>query len=673
MIILAGQSPSPSEKMILPTEVISFSLIEKSGAIVNLSRTKVFIDNALAFDSGDFLPEFDGAETSVDRIGDNVIFLISPVLPFKLGSVVLVKIQTLDLDGQVYNFEYVFQIIPNHPILLESSPVEKEKLRYPQIVYFSFEDIISDVNSSSIQISLENIPLLENGSFNSEFCSVKSDITKTLDGAVVRIDLRNFLKNGSYIITYSAENTIGGKLYGEVNFSVELIEASLPDVFPQIVYEGSVRGLERVANLGIGDSVLLKWHKPFARSYKGDAFFAIYQSENRLGIFDSLPKYIAKPDRLTGNINGLRSGTLYAFAGRAFEVYADSFNPNGMASLNSDFYIVPEPTTISISVGITDLVINVTSTEGYPDYGILLLNKTEVVRYTSKISDAFILEPGFRGLSGTTPSIFVPGDPVELFLACQDKNSNIITAIPTASDGYAINRQLNEIGTLVTDYSDEDRKFFQGFDFCGYHRPLPQKTLQGIDDCPSYLGGEFNGFRGFNLYDRMISREEVLLDQTGEPVILLKRIWNGTTCSCANLRGQHPKVKSCNDCYGTTFERGYDQYLYKRRVDGRVMVKFGDTTEDLKLSQQTHMQVEYEPSCWTLPAPAIRDRDLIVRFDYTNDMEYIYEVLDVTKEKLVFRNFTRQRLRLKRLDKTDIVYTYPIDYSLVTNYGNLLG
>jgi hypothetical protein len=48
-------------------------------------------------------------------------------------------------------------------------------------------------------------------------------------------------------------------------------------------------------------------------------------------------------------------------------------------------------------------------------------------------------------------------------------------------------------------------------------------------------------------------------------------------------------------------------------------------------------------------------------------------VLDVTKEKLVFRHFTRQRLRLKRLDKTDIVYTYPINYTLLRSYGELLG
>jgi hypothetical protein len=672
MIILSGQSPSPNEIMVLPTESISLSLVEKSDKVLDISRTKILVNGALAFDNHEFLPEFDGNESSYDRIENNIIFTISSIFPYKLDSVVSVKIQAFDTDNYPYNFEYVFKIIPNNPILLESSPKNDEKISYPQIIYFYFEDIISDVNPSSIVINLENNILLNSGEFNTEFCSQNSDVIKVTDGVIVRIDLKNFLKNGNYKIKYSASNYIDGKLYGELNFLVSLVEASLPDVFPQITYEGGIRGLERVANLGIGDSVSLQWHKPFSRSYKGDAFFAIYQSENRLGIFDSPPKYIAKQGRLKGNINGLRSGTLYAFAGRAFEVYADSFNPSGMESLNDDFYIVPDNAIISSNIGISDLIINVNSTDGYPDYGILILNKVEVVRYTSKTSTTFILESGFRGLSGTTPSIFVQGDPVELFFACQDKNSNIITIIPTASDGYAIDREINEVGTLVTDYTDEDKKFFQGFDFCGYHRALPQKTLQGIDDCPSYLGGEFNGFRGFNLYDRMVGREEVLLDQTGEPVILLRRIWNGTTCSCANLRGQHPKLKSCNSCFGTTFEGGYNQFQYKRRVDGRVMVKFGDTVEDLKLSQQSHMQVEYEPSCWTLPAPAVRDRDLIVRFDYTNDLEYIYEVLDVTKEKLVFRHFTRQRLRLKRLDKTDIVYTYPINYSLIRSYGEYL-
>ena len=88
---------------------------------------------------------------------------------------------------------------------------------------------------------------------------------------------------------------------------------------------------------------------------------------------------------------------------------------------------------------------------------------------------------------------------------------------------------------------------------------------------------------------------------------------------------------------------------------------FGDTQEDLKLTSQSHLEQDYKPSCWTLPVPAIRDRDLIVRFDFNNDVEFIYEVLNTTKDKLFYRHYTRQKLSLQRMDKTDIVYT--IDYS----------
>ena len=91
---------------------------------------------------------------------------------------------------------------------------------------------------------------------------------------------------------------------------------------------------------------------------------------------------------------------------------------------------------------------------------------------------------------------------------------------------------------------------------------------------------------------------------------------------------------------------------------------FGDTVEDLKLGPHSHLEQQYEPSCWTLPSPAVRDRDLVVRFDFNDDVEYMYEVLDVTKDKLFYRHYTRQRFRLKRLDKTDVVYTFP--YSLNT-------
>jgi hypothetical protein len=230
---------------------------------------------------------------------------------------------------------------------------------------------------------------------------------------------------------------------------------------------------------------------------------------------------------------------------------------------------------------------------------------------------------------------------------------------PTYHDGYSLEREIDGTGVVITDYTDNDKKFFQGFDFCGYHRPLPQHILQGKDDCGSYLGGEFNGQRGMNIYDRMLNREEVLLDQTGEPVILLKRIWDGQQCSCMHTNRPHPKVKSCKKCFGTGMTGGYAQYLNKRREDLKLMVKFKDTLEDLKLTPHSHLEQAYEPQCWSLAMPALRDRDVVVRFDFSGDIEYMYEILNITKEKLLYTHYGRQNLSLKRMDKTDILYTFP--------------
>jgi hypothetical protein len=308
----------------------------------------------------------------------------------------------------------------------------------------------------------------------------------------------------------------------------------------------------------------------------------------------------------------------------------------------------------------TDYKIYVNSVAGFGTKGYLLIG-SEVIRYNgiSTSENAFLIPSGGRGLLNSTPGIYIPGDEVTFFTNCRDDNTVIVMATPTYHDGYDMQREVNNIGLVVTDYTDNDQMFFQGYDFCGYHRAMPQKTLNGIDDCGSYLGGEYNGFRGFNIWDRLVGREEVLLDQVGEPVILLKRIWDGQTCSCMSSRRVHPKVKSCKACFGTGYVGGYSQYANSRRLDRRVMLSFADTMEDLKLGSYEHLQQEMEPDAWTIPIPAIRDRDLIVRFDFTDDQEYIYEVLNVTREKVIFRQFTRQRIKLKRMDKTDIIYTFP--------------
>ena len=195
-----------------------------------------------------------------------------------------------------------------------------------------------------------------------------------------------------------------------------------------------------------------------------------------------------------------------------------------------------------------------------------------------------------------------------------------------------------------------------GLDHCGYHKPLPWQSLSGKDDCGTYLGGIYNGFRGMDVFQRAMDREEELMENVGEKCVLFRRKWSGETCSCVTLRRQHPKVRSCKFCYGTGYVGGYDQIFNLRRQDKRVMIRFYEATEDLKLGDHSHLQQEFQPTALALFKPIIKDRDLIVRFDYTDDIEYIYEVLNVNRERFVFNKYGRQKLSIIRLDKTDIIY-----------------
>lgn len=663
MLTISGQHPSEGSKEVQLDSLVEFSIIN-DGKGMDASSLIVEVSGQRAIDNLEFQKGFNGAYSDIEVSSDIINVIIDPDDLFAQGEVVSVKIQIKNLEDRFFNYDYLFKTIPPEPILAFSSPEADDLVRSDQVVFLQFKDEIDDVNVSSINIWINDLEAVVDGVFQNTFKGESSVITKIDDGATVRIEPEESFRDGPYRIKYYIEDTTGNILKDEFAYSVDLPEAVLPSTFPQVKFLGFAQGIKQVSNMGRGDSLKIEWHQPVSRSYKGDSFALIYESKSRLEIFDTNPKYIAKSTTQSANVSGFTPGQTLSFAARALEAFKGSLDLTGMREVSEGLFAIPEEAVVSEQITADDNRISVDSTEGYPFSGILVINNSEVVRYSAKTDTEFLLASNGRGLNGTSKGIYVKGDTLKMFLACQDKNTVIIMATPTYLDGYESGREVEGTGLVVTNYAESDKKFFQGFDFCGYHRAIPQNIFQGVDDCGSYLGGEFNKTRGMNLFDRMINREEVLLDQTGEPVLLLKRIWDGQTCSCSDSRRQHPKIKSCKKCYGTGYSGGFSQYDYKRRADGRVMVMFGDTLEDLKLGAHNHLEQQYEPQCWTLPSPAIRDRDLIVRFDFSDNAEYIYEVLNVTKDKLFYRHYTRQRLALKRLDKTDVAYTFP--YSLKT-------
>jgi hypothetical protein len=159
---------------------------------------------------------------------------------------------------------------------------------------------------------------------------------------------------------------------------------------------------------------------------------------------------------------------------------------------------------------------------------------------------------------------------------------------------------------------------------------------------------------GLSIQDQNMARQEVLLSTTGEPVCLIKRRWTGITCKCLLPYNEYPEAR-CNYCMGSGFVVGWDQFFDPRRSDGRIMVRFDPTVDDL-MATDSGLESTMQPNCWGLPVPSLKDRDIIIRFDEDNNEEFRYEILNVTRNKLLLNQTGAQHFVAQRIRKTDVLY-----------------
>ena len=235
----------------------------------------------------------------------------------------------------------------------------------------------------------------------------------------------------------------------------------------------------------------------------------------------------------------------------------------------------------------------------------------------------------------------------------------------TITDGY----RQKTIDNLTTDlsYSDSVNTGFPAYDFAGYHRTDPVMLFSG--GCiGSYIGGYMycaDGYsgvgrqlRGLPIQTLNMQRQEVLLSTTGEPVILVQRNWTGITCKCMLPNNEYPSAR-CPNCLGSGLIIAWAQYFNPRRSDGKIMVRFDPAVDDLAATD-SGLESEMKPSCWTIPIPSIKDRSILIRFDEDGNEEFRYEVLNVTRNKLLLNQTGVQKFTLQRVRKTDIIYQIPI-------------
>jgi hypothetical protein len=462
-----------------------------------------------------------------------------------------------------------------------------------------------------------------------------------------------------------------------------------PEFYPTRV------GLKWAHDKGTGTQVDMQWEPAVPYNQDDIVFYNVYYSTVREGLFDGYPEFII--DGLTASVGGLPPGDSHYFGIRAAEVNPIIFTLDGLKQAGEDMYFYPL-SSLSTNITSSSVFIPVDSVDGFAERGILHIDE-ELIKYTSvQISPpGFNIPTGGRGFYATIARSHSSGIYVRMYQGTEDNNTVISTATPTFQkpnyalvwelgdgygddgyrdgyDGYAfhdgyLRYRQEKYDSITTDgYSNDQTGTFPRFDYCGSWRALaPYNYMQG--QCiGSYFGGaqvryDKDGYRHLvktsNVQTHLEQREELLLETTGEPMVLIRRQWTGIRCLCIMSRSQHPDSK-CPICFGTGFVSGYQQFFNPRRMDRRILVRVDPTTDDLAIID-SGLQPMYEPSAWTLSFPAIKDRDILIRFNTDMHEEFRYEILNVTRNRTMFSQVGAQKFVMKRFPKTDVMYQFPVE------------
>ena len=440
-------------------------------------------------------------------------------------------------------------------------------------------------------------------------------------------------------------------------------------------------GLDAASSLGDGYTINLKWFKAYPDSPGNSIAYHIYYSTIKENVYSEGVKYVSTDDSLQANIIDLVPGQLYFFSIRPVEYNGLLFNLNNYIPLAYDNLRAYPYSLLRQNITNTDLIIPLVDVEGFPPTGVVKIG-VELIQYLSidyfnknliltnvnqrgydNTRPAFHYTDGYDGINYYPPYVvlFLPGEDTihDRIFACQSRfeyNNHAFTIL----DGY---KQVIK-DNLSTDLaaSDEFNTGFPAYDYAGYHRTDPVQLLTGT--CiGSYIGGEMgcidgygnvNILRGLSLQDHNNQRQEFLLNVTGRPAVLIQRMQTGITCSCYRASSEYPDDR-CPFCYGTKFVFGYQQFFNPRRSDGRILVRFSPSEENLKM-QEAGMESEFATEMWTLTVPTIKTRDVIVMFDMEGNEEFRYEVLGVTRNNTIVGLQGGQKMRVQRIRKTDPAY-----------------
>ena len=450
--------------------------------------------------------------------------------------------------------------------------------------------------------------------------------------------------------------------------------------------EASRPGIESAGDLGIGQVLELHWgiaSVPIGRTL----YYNVYYNTDLSSLFD-FPQAITQSETVL--VPGLSPGDGYAAAVRA-TYYPDEFDFTELEQLSGSLYAYPQTTVSTATFPATGLQnLSVNSTVGWPNSGYVVLD-SEVLQYGSKTAttfaitrrDVFNFGQQAAHSSGTSARFWagIEDGNVQYYRATTSwDKGEVAPRMPIVgsdsdymqdSDGYRTHEE-DHLTENHAEYENENLDF-NPYPFCGYRATnFVELYKRGV--CNTYFGGRQDGLGGVNINEVNLQRQELLLGITGEPMALLRRKWTGRQCPKLSHRHEHPHAR-CSRCFGTTFENGYDRFISLRdfrpgviNPNGLIMIRVSPYKNDLDRVPERGLAQVDEVSAWTIAIPQLRDSDILVRYIFDPNTleilgeEFRYQVLHVTRNRTILGNDGQQQFALRKLDKTDPIYTYPVTF-----------
>jgi hypothetical protein len=486
-------------------------------------------------------------------------------------------------------------------------------------------------------------------------------------------------------ISSAIKNSIGtstgsssSNAISDVSFT-EYIRCKPPVFFR--TFDLSLHGLRTVVCGGDG-SITLEWHKEYLTPNNWDLFYNLYWSTKLETVYSDGVKFVLKPNTQSSYLSITISdsefipGKTYHFAvkGSGHEKNTLLFDQLVSSNINTSLKIYPEAFLVR-NMSAVDMIISVNDASVFPQAGIVLIG-AELISYSNidLVTNSLIVSE--RGSYGYQPRMHTTDgydgvrryndSLVRLWKGWEDSNTAIGMATirfdekyaRTNQDGY---RERIDIltGTSNLGVVDAANAGFPAYDQAGWDRTYIPDYLSG--KCiGTYFGGEYGcadgsecdgAVRGLSLQDHMNMREEYALEITGEPVVLFRRQWSGKQSQHTSSTRENTTYRGI-DTYGTSLVTGYDQYFNPRRSDGKILVRFDPTKEDLK-REDPGIENSCIPNCWTLVTPTIKDGDFIIRFNQDGTEEWRYEIIDVDRNRTALQESGRQKFTAVRVRKTD--------------------